>query len=53
MLITRSNARAAGAAVRAVADDRVVSEGVNHTASTNQHTVAGVAIDHVLIDRGA
>jgi len=53
MLITRSNARAAGTAVRTVADNRVVSEGVNHTASANQNTVAGVAVDHVLIDGSA
>ena len=53
MLITRSNARATRTSVSAVTDDRVVGEGVDHTAGADQHAVGGVAVDHVLIDRGA
>lgn len=53
MLITRSNAGTTRAPVSAVTDNRVVGEGVDHTVGADQHTVAGVAVDHVLIDGGA
>src|SRR5690349_7618029 len=53
MLITRSNPGTTRTSVSAVADDRVVGEGVDHTTSADQHTVAGVAVNHVLVDRGA
>src|ERR1051325_37248 len=51
MLIARSNSRTTRTPVSAVTDNRVVGEGVHHTARADQHAVAGVAIDHVLIDR--
>ena len=53
MLITRSDARAPRTAVRTVTDNRVVGEGIDYTTSTDQYTVAGVAVDHVLIDGDA
>src|ERR1043165_828452 len=53
MLITRSNTRTTRTPVSAVTNDRVVREGVHHTARADQHTVAGVAVDHVLVDGGA
>ena len=50
MLITRSNARATRTSVSAVTNNRVIGEGVDHTAGADQHAVASVAVDHVLID---
>ena len=53
MLITRSNACTTRTSVSAVTDDRVVRERVDDTAGADQHAVGGVAVNHVLIDRGS
>src|SRR5215213_2579252 len=50
MLITRSDTCTTRTRVSAVTDNRVVGKGVDHTAGADQHTVAGVAVNHVLVD---
>ena len=50
MLITWADTSTARTTVRTVAENRVIGKGVDYAPSANQHAIASVAVDHVLID---